>query len=391
MSVKTYHLGLLPFAVASLCCLVAIGMARLRQVPPPASEVPSSVPGDYSRKSRRSPQKPDAPLPAAPTAPKGAVEFVVNAISLISDEVGRRRGGCGNVYFGGSRFLFERDFHYREARLLASVYPEAAELVAEELLGAKDASVFEQNMATRMLGALAERGNRRAELLLLRQAGAKPNDPARESALSALHEQDRGCVYEPFYREQWRIGGEWARGMLDLVPDRTTIELLQKASSDPAQPDYVREDVGGALARLRLLQSSDAETRLAEIIIAPPIRARGEEEAKQDRERRWALRAARVRDLDLRSLLRRRLDRDLEAAREERLPTAYARRPFAEEFRDDVFLFPSDWDDVLVAYAEMGGAPNVLERERLREFGFLCDPKVRLQEILEGLKKAARR
>ena len=342
-----FRRGVLPFAAVSLCCLGSAWLVLVREVPPLAPPDSSSASGDYSLKGRRRPLRPDSPLPAAPIPPKGTVEFVLDALSAISGEVDRRKGGCGNVYFGGSRFLFERDFHYREARLLAEAYPEAAEIVAEDLLSAPDVFSFGQNIASNMLGCLSEKGSRRAELLLLRHAGAKPNDPAREFALYALHTHDRECIYGAFYREQWRIGLKWAVGLLDFLPDRETMALLERVSSDPAEPDLVRVDAAQILNRLRILRGPDANARLVEIIMDPPDRADREAESRNDSQRRWALRAARARDLDLRAPLRRRLDRDLASAREERLEVAYAHPSFEEEFNDFVFFFPGDWDDAL--------------------------------------------
>ena len=44
---------------------------------------------------------------------------------------------------------------------------------------------------------------------------------------------------------------------------------------------------------------------------------------------------------------------------------------------------------ILVAHVELGGTPNDLERQRLREFGFLCDPKTRLEELLRAVRSIA--
>ena len=44
------------------------------------------------------------------------------------------------------------------------------------------------------------------------------------------------------------------------------------------------------------------------------------------------------------------------------------------------------YDDVLVAYFEIGGQLNDLERQRLRYYGYDCDPAKKLEEMMEGAR-----
>jgi hypothetical protein len=44
------------------------------------------------------------------------------------------------------------------------------------------------------------------------------------------------------------------------------------------------------------------------------------------------------------------------------------------------------FDEVLVAFLSLGGKPNELETKRLTYYGYLGDPRARLQALLESHK-----
>lgn len=347
------------------------------------AEAPSPLPVlDSSRRAGRRPYDAKDPLPAAPEATPQDLRAVTEALALINRAAESRRGGCGNLYFGGGRFLIERDMHYREWRLLAQGYPAAAERVAEDLIRNRTSS-REWHAASAMLSELARRGGRRAEQLLLRTA-VSPALGAAESQvpLHFLSAADPDRLYQETYRKQWSFGHLWACGLLDYLVDPMAVELLRKISTNPAEPDYLRRDVDKALARLRILEGAGLKERLTAILEQTPAREHREEESRRQEECRWALEIAKARRLDLRDALRRRLNRNLAAAEGESGDV----ESFAKDYRVNVHVFPRDWDNVLVTYVELGGTPNALERDRLREFGYLCDPKERLDELLRALR-----
>jgi hypothetical protein len=99
-------------------------------------------------------------------------------------------------------------------------------------------------------------------------------------------------------------------------------------------------------------------------------------------------------------MLRRRLDWGMQASREgyeEKRKRTEARnalqgRPspsFEDQYAVDggtgTIQDPCH-DDLLVLYAEMGGQFNDLEKRRLREFGYACDPLERLLELMPELR-----
>lgn len=340
------------------------------------AEDPTPLPvRDSSRQHRRRPFEAKDPLPPAPEATPQDLKAVTEAMAMVIKAAENRRGGCGNIYFGGGRFLIERDMHYREWRLLAQAYPAAAERVAEGLIQ-KHTSSLEWNAAFAMLSELWKRGGRRAEQLLLRTA-VSPALNAAESMtpLHFLSLADPDRLYRETYRKQWSFGHIWACRLLDYAVDPQAIELLRRISTNPEEPDYLREDVDRALARLQILEGAGLEERLSAILGQPPSREDRDEECRREEECRWALEVVQQRRFDLRAVLRKVLDRNLASAVGD-----------PRDYRVNVHVQPRDWDSALVTYVELGGTPNALERDRLREFGYLCDPKERLGELLRALR-----
>src|SRR5579859_1179702 len=263
---------------------------------------------EASRKPGERHLRPEDPLPDAPAADPKDIATVRGSLRTLSKADELRRGGCGNIYIGGGRFLFERDFHYREFRLLAEAYPEAAERVAQELL-AKPMESATYNAGVWILSYLGRQGRRRAELLLLRESVSTSLDTnTRREALYALSDLDRVRAYQDLYRKEWSSGGIWACHFIDLTIDRVSEDFLEKAEGS----HYLRQDAERALARLRLLRARDSLSRLVETLQKPPHpRVLSSIEDTEVDERRWALQVARSQGLDLRGVLRCCLDRNL--------------------------------------------------------------------------------
>jgi len=161
---------------------------------------------------------------------------------------------------------------------------------------------------------------------------------------------------------------------------------MRKIVSESGPQDYSRERAETVLRRLEILRRPDSDKILTEILLRDP--KTGSEEREEEEERRWALHAAQFRRLDLRSALRQRLNRDLDRTMETVAgwPAHSSNPTFEEHYRSYPHLQPRDWDECLIAYVECGGVPNSLERKRLAEFGYLCDPKTRLAELLAAWK-----
>jgi len=147
----------------------------------------------------------------------------------------------------------------------------------------------------------------------------------------------------------------------------------------------VRLTAEEALAKTRLVSSAVGQTEILRII---------EEYARDSPSTGWALRAAELNALDgTLPAMRKRLDADEAKARGHlddiriralgslELPEAVRELVTSTTLvqREDEF-----YDDVLVAFARMGGILTPFEQQRLRTFGYACDPKERLAELVSG-------
>jgi hypothetical protein len=134
------------------------------------------------------------------------------------------------------------------------------------------------------------------------------------------------------------------------------------------------------LKRMDILASAQWESELGTIL--------AESTAPDMTSQWWALEICKTRGSKvLMETLRNRLDRGFLAARKawEEKGTAEA-TSFEKSFVGSAEISRTSqdpgFDDVLVAYSESHGQLNDFEKARLRTFGYACDPKQRLEELL---------
>jgi hypothetical protein len=150
--------------------------------------------------------------------------------------------------------------------------------------------------------------------------------------------------------------------------------------------------VARGIQRLEILMSPNAAASILAILRNPDHPHPGEEF--------WALRVAKIcRFEGLKDALRERLDYwqaqlkksedRVEILRRKWLEGDAPREPFplaplAQRFVSGSLSEIADFvfDDVLVLQSEIGGPLTDLEKARLRHFGYACDPRERLAELL---------
>jgi hypothetical protein len=161
--------------------------------------------------------------------------------------------------------------------------------------------------------------------------------------------------------------------------DQQTKQVLTQINEKydtPSTPDYSSRE---ALARMAILESPQRARTLDQLISDSWDR----KERPQDANLRqgWALRVARFNPTDRTvEFLRRRLDRDevvamgVEIADGQPLPSTHP--GYCHAARDDYY------DEALLTYVALGRQPNATETLRLRYYGYLGDPKERLEALL---------
>jgi hypothetical protein len=281
--------------------------------------------------------------------------------------------------------MVELGSHLTEARLWTLSFPGEAEEVAFPLAQDDAANLYDRGLGIYIVGVLARAGNTRAEKLLGALSQSDSENIAAEAA-STLARGDLQGRYLELYCRRAR-GGDLAALMLlgDWVDPRSK-EVLQDIVSNGTSTEQglARK----SLRRISWLEASNWAHRIETILAS----TRGEDSMECD----WALRVARNRSLPgLTGILRKRLQ-EAEAEHVELCKIAYnepdACIPLPAHERDFIgsqFLVSSvDWnfDEVLQAFAELGGELTPLEHQRLYALGYGNDPRKRLFEFVSDWK-----
>lgn len=250
--------------------------------------------------------------------------------------------------------------------------------------------VWERSFAIRLLGVLFKQKRPGAESALLRLTHA-PGEQGPDLALHELLMEDPQQRFMNLYLEKALLGYASAFDGLSLRFDPSVAAFLNPLAQQPDPQSWnVRDLAQRALERLEILGAPDWKDRLQRQIEEPEVLAEGDRMP-------WAVMAARANALPgLAEMLRRRLDAGLQASRrayevrsrrknEMSAPSGRSTPTFEEKYVLDgggeALIDPSG-DDLLILLWEMGGPLHDLERRRLREFGYACDPRERLLELL---------
>jgi hypothetical protein len=280
-------------------------------------------------------------------------------------------------------FGSERDLRLREARLIALVYPDQAKKFAVSVFCDRSRPLLERDYGCFLLARLTLHGDPAAQAELLRTARSR-EDPMSESALATIASIDVGGEHRGLYRERAREGSLNAIQILEFWGDPATIDLMKGLiAANPAleaPQSSIRLAAQDTLRKVETLLSPDADVRIAALIETPS--------PENDAWTLWALHVAKIRKIPgLAEILRKRLDAAYRDARrlEERMAV---RGGFLPSFLDENMVTGYDYvtdnyfDDILVLQSEIGGPLTDLEKARLRHFGYACDPRERLAELL---------
>jgi hypothetical protein len=285
------------------------------------------------------------------------------------------------------RFSVELIYKLRELRLLALGYPEAIKGQAGSLAQDASADVLERFAALYVLGILRGGGDKEAESLLIRLSEDGDERIASEAVGNLASTDDQG-VHRVLYRRKAQAGVTKAIRELPYWPDpetSTTLRgILAALPQGKQQPAYgIRLAAENALQRIGLLESAAGQREVLAII---------EDHKKDSRSTPWALRAARVNSLSgALDAMRRRLDAGLQNATDtiERERASALRSlelpSLSNEFTQTTTRLHSEdqyFDEVLLAYSQMGGKLSPPEQKRLEYFGYACDPRKRLAELM---------
>jgi hypothetical protein len=249
-------------------------------------------------------------------------------------------------------------------RLFALGYPEIAESWAQHAAEDPTTPVWERGRAVRMLGYLAEAGVGASESVLVRLC----RDVDQEIHLEAEHVlaiADRTGHHRALYRKLARDGDASASEALSYWPDVEAISILRN------QPPWVYSyehgsliDPKPALARLRAFEdgtwSELARTAILEELSPARVHFL------------WAIRVG----------LERRPGW-FETSLRARMRKEYATGRFGFLKDHLAYVDSSVVDDLLLALFDIGSELTADERNYLRAYGYLGDPRERLMDYLQ--------
>lgn len=279
-----------------------------------------------------------------------------------------------------------RKFHYDKARLWTLAYPGDAEGIVIPIVLDSSSDPDDRELAIYSLGILAEEGYTRATGVLVEIAAAG-HDPWSHRATEALVRADSDGVHRSIYWNKARQGNYAAVQALGDWVDTSSVRVLEeiqtraRSLSDGVLAGFARE----SLEHIGILSSPNWVQALEPMLVV-----RG---SKFERSFAWALRVAARRSMPgLATLLRVRLDHSENEFRQSMC--AYfdispesdlsGVKPYVDGFTHGFLFTQADafFDDVLIAFARLGGQLTELERGRLQALGYLGDPKDRLAELL---------
>ncbi len=268
-----------------------------------------------------------------------------------------------------SRFRLELRYGLREARLLALGYPLEAESLATQKLqseSANDDYVF----ALHILRYLGAEGGRSSALQILASQVANRDNKRSSLALWALGQADLQGVYRPLFLTKCDEGAIEAIDALSYWADPVAIDVLSRYAQahQNDRPSFSADLALEAKERVGILLRSDMASVLNWI----------SEPSEGDRFD-WALRVAQQRAIpELKNILQKRLDRAIQKEGDLQLiPVESTRGPA---------IFDTDFDTILIVSAQLGGVLGPWEKAHLEYFGYGCDPRRRLAQILASHK-----
>jgi hypothetical protein len=273
------------------------------------------------------------------------------------------------------RFEYESRLFYREGRLLALAFPKEVEILAT-----KNALDVNQPVETRLyseylLRVIAEHGSVAALNTLLTLAREATGE-VKDFALYGISLVDSEGRYRDVYLANCRSGSPTAYDIVSHWLDQATLTEMKLQLGGPNA--LHAEEV---LRRLDVLADARCDDRLENLLHYNSL-------SDFNDPLEWALRSLKTRSPErLVQALRTELDRTLDGA-QDWWKTAEAQQTFEAAYTTrgklgiGSWLWKSHYDDYLVSYWQAGGKLRDLEKARLANFGYGCDPEARLAELL---------
>src|ERR1043166_5727007 len=286
-----------------------------------------------------------------------------------------------------NRFKAEEALGLREGRLIALVYPKLMERLASKVALDPARPEFERYYMMFILKYLTEAGNSRAASSLVKLADDQDLRTA-DRALFSLSPADRSCAYRDLYIKKCCEGRDGGFDGMAFSADPESVSLMNDLINRPLDSSSTALHLNllakDAMAKYRILASPDWQLKLADFIL----------QEKDYPSMNWAIEAARRNSFrNLTDLLRQRLDLSF-AQMESQNPSLGdgrrfstpddAKNRFQEQYinQGSIDGLPIYYDNALITQLELGGRLTELEMARLRTFGYGCDPKQRLEELL---------
>jgi hypothetical protein len=263
-----------------------------------------------------------------------------------------------------TRFANEAISGETALRLFALGYPEVAESWAAKVAPDPGSPPWERPPAIRLLGHLASAMGGAPESVLMRLC----RDADGETHLLAeevLVKADPEGSHRELYRELARAGDAPAAEALSFWRDPEAITILEDGPAWVFHPYHGRPvDPRNALTRLKAFEGGTWEGMVKEAIVGqlPLLSAHFT----------WAVRVG----------LERR-PAWFGAALRERMGTEYASGRFRFLKDHQAYVDSVVVDDLLVALSEIGGPLSEDEQQYLRNYGYLGEPRQRLDEWLD--------
>ena len=349
-----------------------------QQLAPETSQPKSQETGVNPRETI-SPAAIDPPASAALQSVSSATSF---SQMLEKFTAARKEFGPWGSHDKRSSFALDLTYGTLQARLLALSNPEEAESFALSIVRDGGADSEKVLFATKILAILLAEGRKQAEetLKALVQGSDKEVVPV---ALEALLANDKEGKNQSLY---WHICSKDFQPAFQCGPlwtDNLTKQGLESRAAQYAalnQDDYYSKE---ALARLSILESPQCAETLRQLVRGPNRDGRPEGWTLERED--WALHVIQLHPTaETLEVLKERLTR-AENGGADLIARGVVLPPPTD------LSYPSwadkNYDKFLVAYLQLGGKLNEAETSRLTYFGYLGNPKEKLQALMTVTNK----
>jgi len=341
--------------------------AQALRSPRKNDEVISMVPGIPSN-----PGVAGANLPPASVQKRATTQEVVNWLRSFYP---KHAEAFRALPSSAGRFEGEQALYFREARLAAYVFPAESESIATPIaLNTSDGNRPERYFAIATLALIARATGSATALTTLQTLLQDADKGMADAALAGIAGTDPKGSRKSLYWDACRRFSPTAYEIVSVWHDSGTISQMNSLNLN-GKNSYAIE----VLKRMDILAGAKAEETLAGIVRT--------QDTSDIASLFWALAVAKDRQSpSLLTAMRERLDIGMVEARDQWGKPGNAEQTLEQAYssKGDFIKFTGDslHDHVLLALWEAGGQLSNLEKARLRTFGYACDPRRRLEELM---------